>query len=316
MRMPFNCSSVKRSTFIFFLLSILIPLSYLSAQVQAEPKKAGDKICAECHEEVAAKFKKNIHAKNEAIKGFSCVSCHGPCKKHVEEPDAESIYHPKNDFLRTGKNPCLDCHRGDKFNSADKFSHSEAANGCCDCHVVHSHKKTLLKTSPKKLCLECHQDVYAKFRLTSHHPVNEGKMTCQSCHPVHGGAAKFTFNGSNTEMCLSCHNSKEGPFVYEHQPVNEDCGICHDPHGTIANNLLVQNEPALCMGCHPMHFHTSLTGYAGKFTTPLDPNRGGISTKGGLKAALLTKCTQCHNKIHGTDMGSQSLSSIGKSLIR
>jgi len=316
MRVSLNWSSAKRYIFIFFLLFILIPLLYLSAEVQTELKKTSDKTCAECHEEMAAKFANNIHAKNEAIKGFACVSCHGPCTKHLEEPNVESIYHPKNDFLRTGKNPCLDCHKGDMFNSPDKSSHSEVANGCCDCHVMHSPKKNLLKTSAKKLCLECHQDVYAKFRLTSHHPLVEGIMTCQSCHPVHGGAIKHTFDGSNNELCISCHNSKEGPFIYEHQPVNEDCSICHDPHGTIANNLLVQNEPALCMSCHPMHFHTSLTAYIGKFTAPLDPLRGGISARDGLKAALLTKCTQCHIKIHGSDLGSQSLGSTGKSLTR
>jgi DmsE family decaheme c-type cytochrome len=316
MRVSLIRITVKRSIFVIFLLFIFIPLCYLSAQEKTEPERAGDKICAECHDEVAEKFEKNIHAKNEKVKGFVCVSCHGPCKKHVEDNDVESIYHPREDFLRTGKNPCLDCHQGDMFNSADKSSHSEVANGCCDCHTVHSNKKTLLKTSTKKLCFECHKDVYAKFRLTSHHPVVEGLMTCKSCHPVHGGAAKFTFDGSNNELCLSCHNSKEGPFVYEHEPVNEDCSICHDPHGTVANNLLVQNEPALCMSCHPMHFHTSLTAYIGKFVTPLDSSRGGVSTKDGMKKAMLTKCTQCHDKIHGTDLGSQSLSSLGKSLTR
>jgi len=316
MRISLDCLSKKRYIFIFLLLSASLSLCYLSAEVKKELKKAPDKICAECHEEVAAKFKKNIHTKNEANKGFVCVSCHGPCRKHVEDNDAKSIYHPKNDFLRTGKNPCLNCHKGDMFNSVDKPSHSEVANGCCDCHVVHSNKKKLLKKSSKTLCMECHQDVYAKFRLTSHHPVIEGFMTCMSCHPVHGGKSKYAFDSSNNELCISCHISKEGPFVYEHEPVNEDCGICHDPHGTIANNLLVQNEPALCMSCHPMHFHTSLTAYNGQFVSPLNPSRGGTSTRDGMKAAMLTKCTQCHNKIHGSDLSSQSLSSKGKSLTR
>lgn len=322
----------RRCTLMFFLLIILMPLAFLSAQVSKKaektvdktstkvlttPKKVGDKTCAECHDEVADKFKQNIHSKNEKIKGFICESCHGTCAKHVEEGgDKKLVYRPRQDFISTKKNPCSNCHKGGMFNSIDGSSHSEVANGCNDCHVVHSNKKTLLKMSPKKLCLKCHQDIYAKFRLMSHHPVVEGLMTCQSCHQVHGGAIKHAFGGSKNELCLSCHTSKEGPFVYEHQPVNEDCGICHDPHGTVANNLLVQNEPALCMGCHPMHFHTSLTAYNGKFTTPLDPKRGGISTKDGLKAALLTKCTQCHIKIHGSDLGSQSISSQGKSLIR
>ena len=316
MRIVFNSSFGRRRILIFFLLLVFFPLLVFSAQTPEKAEKVGDQTCADCHDEVAAKFMQNLHAKNDAVKGFVCESCHGPCKKHVDDNDAKSIYHPRKDFLRTGENPCIKCHEGNMFNSADSSSHSEAANGCCDCHVVHSNKNTLLKKDPKKLCLECHQDVYAKFRLMSHHPVNEGLMTCQSCHQVHGGDIEHVDSGRKNELCMSCHTSKEGPFIYEHQPVNEDCGICHDPHGTVANNLLVQNEPALCMGCHPMHFHTSLTSYNGQFTTPLDPQRGGVSTRDGMKAALLTKCTQCHTKIHGSDLGSQSISSQGKSLIR
>lgn len=307
---------LRKFVFIFFLCFILMPLASVSSQGPTEAEKVSDETCAECHDEVADKFKQNLHAKNDAVKGFVCESCHGPSKKHVEEGDAQSIYNPGKDFLSTGENHCLKCHKGNMFSSADGSSHSEVADGCSDCHNVHSNKNKLLKTKPKKLCLECHQDVYAKFRLPSHHPLVEGLMTCQSCHQVHGGTAEHTFDGSNNELCISCHNSKEGPFVFEHQPVNEDCGICHDAHGTVANNLLVQNEPALCMGCHPMHFHTSLTSYAGQFTTPLDSQRGGISTREGMKAAFLTKCTQCHIKIHGSDLDSQSISSQGKSLLR
>ncbi len=34
--------------------------------------------------------------------------------------------------------------------------------------------------------------------------------------------------------CFKCHSSKQGPFVYEHPPVAENCMICHNPHGTVA----------------------------------------------------------------------------------
>ena len=310
----FNCSSAMRRILILFLI-LMLPVS-LSAQFSKGAEKVGDETCAECHDEMATAFKKNLHTKCDTIKGFICESCHGPGSLHVEDGELESIYNPMTDYLSTENNPCLTCHKGGMFESVDGSAHYEVANGCSDCHTVHSNKKMFLKEKGNALCFKCHSDFAAKFRLPSHHPVDEGLMTCQSCHQVHGAATKYAFDGSKNELCLSCHSSKEGPFVYDHQPVNEDCGICHDPHGTVADKLLVQNEPALCMTCHPMHFHTSLASYNGQFTTPLDPKRGGISTRDGMKAALLTKCTQCHIKIHGSDLGSQSIGSQGKSLTR
>lgn len=137
-------------------------------------------------------------------------------------------------------------------------------------------------------------------------------MTCQDCHEVHGGDNKYAMSSDSRELCLTCHAAKEGPFVFEHDPVNEDCAICHSPHGTTANNLLSQSEPALCMSCHPMHFHTTLTAMEGTFQAPLfpnDPNRGGTTTLDGFKKGMLTKCTQCHNAIHGSDVPSQGIGS-------
>jgi hypothetical protein len=36
----------------------------------------------------------------------------------------------------------------------------------------------------------------------------------------------------------------------------------------------------------------------------------------GWRVAFGTKCTQCHQPVHGTDLPSQSLTSRGKSLTR
>ena len=277
-----NKRSLLRGLVLKLFFIFLLPLS-LSAQFMNGAEKVGDETCAECHDEVAAAFAKNIHMANPEQEGFTCESCHGPGSKHVEDGEIGSIYNPKTDFNATEKNPCISCHKDAKFESFTGSAHYELANGCSDCHTVHSKTKSMLKKQGEALCISCHQDVYAKFRLTSHHPVAEGLMTCQSCHEVHGGTVKHAFGDSKNELCVSCHSSKEGPFVFEHAPVNEDCGICHDPHGSIANNLLVQNEPALCMSCHPMHFHTGQTSFVGNFTTPLDPSRGGISTKDAIE---------------------------------
>ena len=37
---------------------------------------------------------------------------------------------------------------------------------------------------------------------------------------------------SVNDPCYPCHMEKRGPFVHNHRPVSENCGICHDVHGT------------------------------------------------------------------------------------
>ena len=126
----------------------------------------------------------------------------------------------------------------------------------------------------------------------------------------------MTMGDSNRELCLSCHADIEGPHVYEHAPVTEDCGICHDAHGTVADKLLKQTEPALCLNCHAMHFHATVVSYDGDFTVPQAPERAGTSTPDAWKSGMLTKCTQCHTAIHGSDLPSQATSTGGNALTR
>lgn len=310
----------KYSHFPGKLLTILLFVFFLSQgssfALTNSDEKVGDETCATCHDETATAFTTNIHAQKAVEKGFICESCHGPGAKHAEEGDPELIYNPRADFNAAKGTTCTNCHNGGEFESMTGKAHWEQANGCSDCHTVHQSKPKLLKKTGSQLCVTCHRDVQSQFRLTSHHPVPEGLMECESCHQVHGDANKFATTNESRELCLSCHSSKEGPFVYEHQPVNEDCNICHKPHGAVANNLLVQSEPALCMSCHPMHFHSSLTGVNGTFSDPLMAGRGGLSTTDGMKKAFSTKCTQCHTHVHGSDLPSQGISSQGKSLTR
>ena len=60
MRIFFNSSVGRRRILIFFLFFIFFPLASFSAQVSEKVEKVGDQICAECHDEVAAKFMQNI----------------------------------------------------------------------------------------------------------------------------------------------------------------------------------------------------------------------------------------------------------------
>ena len=184
----------------------------------------GDKACHECHDDLLSSFAGTVHGLANAEGSepvVMCESCHGPGSKHAENGETEFIVNPAAEDGYSNKEYCGGCHSGvdDEFG----FSHAEESGSCFDCHVVHSTKQKLLKIETPRLCYDCHQDKRAEFAMPSHHPVTENLMGCNDCHQIHGGDAKFASYDDNRELCLSCHASKQGPFIFEHEPVVEDC---------------------------------------------------------------------------------------------
>ena len=115
------------------------------------------------------------------------------------------------------------------------------------------------------------------------------------------GLKKNTIN----ETCYQCHAEKRGPFLFEHQPVTEDCANCHNPHGSNITPLLKSRAPFLCQECHD-GTHASATA--------VGPNAAGF--QGGLSrnntatppVALYPSrnvvgraCMTCHSVVHGSN---------------
>ncbi len=288
---------------------LLIASSAIGGKPPVDAVEVGTETCLQCHE-VGQEFEKTAHGKAYWAKAedrhINCESCHGPGSAHVEEQDPALIINPGDLTDPDNSATCVACHGGMSDEATFGQAHYAAANGCADCHTSHNTESSLHKPV-ETLCVDCHTEQWAQASLPSHHPIREGRMTCVDCHDPHGQQAKLAFAGDERERCFRCHAQYQGPFVFEHAPVNEDCGICHDPHGTVADNLLVQNDPMLCLSCHSMHFHTQITGLDGDFTAPLASDRGGTSTLDAFKSAMTTKCTQCHSAVHGTDLKSQSI---------
>ena len=204
-------------------------------------------------------------------------------------------------------------------------NHTNTTPAATNCTPTYQRQNTAQLASPEtELCLGCHQEVRAQLHLPSHHPVREGFVGCTDCHDVHGpGFAGIGEAEMARELCLDCHAQHRGPFIFEHSPVEEDCGICHAPHGAVANNLLLQNEPFICLQCHQPHFHSGLMAYDGAFpdgTPPGTPAEefglSGVSHPDSFKRVMMTKCTQCHQSVHGTDLPSQSIPGQGRALNR
>ena len=116
-------------------------------------------------------------------------------------------------------------------------------------------------------------------------------MVCGDCHDAHGQYEANLKEVSINMVCYKCHADKQGPFTNEHPPVTENCGYCHNPHGAVADKMLRQPSPFLCLRCHSGHRGSHGNGA-----------RTGIDNKPWQIGALYTDCTQCHHRIHGSDL--------------
>ncbi len=223
--------------------------------------------------------------------GFNCTTCHDPHGKIREE---------------SRKDLCLECHQdGSPTMAYHSSTHELYGVACTDCHNPHpntnvqrmvniSHtsvkrpKRLPMSVQEPEACYKCHPAIYGKNALPSHHPIKEGKMVCSDCHDGHGQFEGNLIADRVNDVCWKCHAEKQGPFVYEHPPVTENCAICHEPHGTVADNLLRQPTTFLCLRCHTGHLR----------------RHGGTDLDGSQvnQEAFYSDCTICHKQIHGSDL--------------
>ena len=277
----------------------------------------GSKACADCHDELSEKFKSNVHMRiaNWEAEGNKkgCEGCHGPGSAHIDnDGDVSKIinFNSKDVPAAVKSSVCTSCHNKGELISWHGSTHNLSNVACSDCHKIHNgYGPYMLKAkSITQLCLGCHKDKIGRINMPSHHPVKEGKMTCADCHNPHNGENKYMLrtSGRLNNLCYKCHADKEGPFVFEHAPVVENCTICHEPHGTVANNLLRNNEPFLCLQCHHLHFHAGLKGN----------EHVGIGSVFSVQQVMTTKCTECHSQIHGSNLPSNTRSGMGRRMTR
>lgn len=248
--------------------------------------RVGNKGCLRCHDEPR-------HLNLPFFYKNHCEECHGGGSLHVEDENA------KGKIAFPGNNTCLGCHEVASktllFNW-ETSGHDKAGLACIDCHNPHLIKGKFLKVSDdirldkiderSNLCLTCHQEVLGRLSLPSHHPIKEGALTCIDCHNPHGDARVSRLQVN--ELCYQCHQAIQGPWLWEHAPVVEDCSICHNPHGTVNPKLQEIAQPTLCIQCHSLAANRHATTGATDNSVPIG-------------AVIFRDCTACHGSIHGAN---------------
>jgi DmsE family decaheme c-type cytochrome len=284
-------------------------ISALAAQEQKAPSQAapatatnasdyaGAQACQACHADIYTGWEKSPHWKQTYKQGgiakHGCEDCHGAAASHVADPsDTSKLFLFEKASAKEIDARCLGCHAGGtQHMNAINSEHAKNEVSCIACHSPHHGKDSdflLLKSQPE-LCYSCHLAKKAEFDMPFHHRVNEGLIQCTDCHNPHGTVRPKQVRTSSTQdaVCFTCHTDKQGPFVFEHQPVKIDgCQSCHLVHGGPNPHMLkLSNLNLLCLQCHTQ---SSFSGAPG---APSFHNQ----------ASFFQSCVLCHSQIHGSN---------------
>jgi DmsE family decaheme c-type cytochrome len=314
---------------IGFLLALFGAAGFAtSAQAQrtADPKAKdlilkGDAKCTGCHDEADEPTGRStmlelnpgvlsIATTKHGVKGDprtpSCVNCHGESEKHIgykgkDKPPAPDRSYRKHTETPAGERnaACISCHKGDKRTHWEGSQHAVNDVACNSCHKVHAeHDKVRGKKTQAEVCYTCHKEQRADSHRISTHPIDAGKMTCSDCHNSHGSAGPNSLKKNTlNETCYTCHAEKRGPFLWEHQPVTENCSSCHKPHGSNITPLLKTRSPFMCSECHDGP-HNSKTPYG---TLSGGNQASPTSRVFPTENAAYRGCMNCHSMVHGSN---------------
>jgi len=231
---------------------------------------------------------KGPHAGTAGRAAAYCEACHGKADKHLSSGSAADIVGK----AALGKAPrsaqslmCLSCHRA-KYPGWEKSPHARSGEvTCTGCHsnAWHDPKGKAVAKRGADACAGCHEAEVASFKRVYRHPVLEGKMSCASCHDVHGATPKGP--RSSQESCLECHREVSGPYVFPHRALDDGCASCHTPHGSVNRGLLTTAGNGMCLTCHVQSNFPAVGN--------VPHNR--LLQGGG-------KCLDCHSEVHGSNV--------------
>jgi predicted CXXCH cytochrome family protein len=184
-----------------------------------------------------------------------CTSCHtihtvkGPGLEAPDVVDFGKVVPDMREAL-AGSTPCLDCHE-DHLDSSPS-------------HHRTSHPIGVAPPAPDASAMAAHGIA-----------LEDGKVTCQSCHRAHGSteSALLVASAADGALCLSCHSDHTKEQSVHPVLVAVDANVKSEVEAL--GGSLAPDGTLGCLGCHDPHEAT-----AGSL----------LRTKGGAAAA----CALCH----------------------
>jgi predicted CXXCH cytochrome family protein len=214
----------KRNIITLLVFGILF---YFAVPVMAAPNS-----CIECHkalggdsEQMVNNFEKDVHA----IRGLSCVDCHGGDPNDMEDT-------------------AMDASKGFKGH----IERNKIPELCASCHADANYMRKYNPNIPT--------DQYAKYLVSQHGKLNaqgdQKVAVCISCHSVHGirpvtdpAAPVFITNAPKT--CAKCHGDAE--YMKEYGiPTDQFEKYSKSVHGKALLEKGDRAAPA-CHSCHGSH---------------------------------------------------------------
>ena len=319
---------MARLTVLMLAVAALFATSHGDPQVHAtlvaklaagDYSRRGADLCLTCHDEeepfpTAAVFE-TLHGHPNVAgspfeqdtaafpAGLQCEACHGPAGNHGQRILGDgTAREPIVNFGQRGNAAadlqnqlCLACHADYSRAKWAGSTHEQAGMACADCHRVHATTDAVRsRNGQASQCVGCHAGVRADMLKRSSHPMRRNQLICRDCHDPHGGEALLRDSAGN-EACTRCHAELRGPFLWEHPPAAEDCGICHEPHGANQPALLVRRAPHLCQACHSSVGHRSWPQLP---SSPSEPR---------AEFLFANACLNCHAQVHGSNHPSGNL---------
>ncbi len=276
---------------------------------QADYSRKGADTCLRCHDNsgsfpvldiFAGKHGDPNHPQSPFVH-LQCETCHGPIGDHdarrlAEGESREDMFTFGNSGNLTADEQnqiCLDCHQQQQahweFNP-----HAQSNQTCTSCHSIHQANDRMLQAeSQAQTCGSCHQLQLAQTKLASTHPIASKLMSCNDCHSQHQKPLQTT---TLNQTCYQCHADKQGPRLWPHQPVDEDCSTCHEPHGSQHKPMLTQQSPFLCQQCHGGVSHAGVVADKDAF----------LSNDNAATLLFNRGCVNCHTQVHGSNHPSGS----------
>ena len=216
------------------------------------PVRSWDARCARCHVTGWAPQRPDAQGNgprsSHLALGVQCEACHGPGSRHVDFREAK----------RAGRDPIL---------HFAQLTHDQALGMCLQCHMesevvqsgfapgqdIFEYRDPTLLIDPERIDpsgrpLEL---IYDGVPFSASRCVQEGKLTCITCHDPHGSSQPGQLRESpeNDHMCTKCHVEigKQNAWHTNHDPKGSGarCVNCHMPflriergHGVVADHSI------------------------------------------------------------------------------